>query len=173
MPRFCDDRRHSCVEPKAKSRNAAQFITPGITPKFRRPQVCRSPTLVVDVRCGSKYEKLTLSKFRPLCPIERTSMRRAAPSLMGQLRTMLQPCARSAATLTLIELVIRLNLCGISGTQFCGLRRLRFPIMKHRAITGFVAVALLVAATAITIKSYSSSADSLIYQASGAPRFRV
>ncbi|MEY9580941.1 hypothetical protein ABIE88_008517 [Bradyrhizobium diazoefficiens] len=35
--------------------------------------------------------------------------------------------------------------------------------MKHRAITGFVAVALLVAATAITIKSYSSSADSLIY----------
>src|SRR5260370_16175616 len=53
MPRFCDDRRHSCVEPKAKSRNAAQFITPGITPKFRRPQVCRSPTLVVDVRLGS------------------------------------------------------------------------------------------------------------------------
>jgi hypothetical protein len=26
-----------CVEPKAKSRNTAQFITPGITPKFRRP----------------------------------------------------------------------------------------------------------------------------------------
>jgi len=33
----CDDRRQMCVEPKAKSRNTAQFITPGITPKFRRP----------------------------------------------------------------------------------------------------------------------------------------
>lgn len=65
--------------------------------------------------------------------------------------------------MTLIELVIRLNLFGICGAHFCGLRSLRFPIMKHRAITGFVAVALLVAAAAITIKSYSSSADSLIY----------
>lgn len=64
--------------------------------------------------------------------------------------------------MTLIELVIRLNLFGICGAHFCGLRSLRFPIMKHRAITGFVAVALLVAA-AVTIKSYSSSADSLIY----------
>jgi hypothetical protein len=31
----CDDRRHICAEPKAASRNTAQFVTPGITPKFR------------------------------------------------------------------------------------------------------------------------------------------
>jgi hypothetical protein len=31
----CDDRRHICAEPKVASRNTAQFVTPGITPKFR------------------------------------------------------------------------------------------------------------------------------------------
>src|SRR5258707_7474637 len=58
----CDDRRHMCVEPKAKSRNTAQFITPGITPKFRSPQVCRLPTLVVDARCGSNSEVSLLAR---------------------------------------------------------------------------------------------------------------
>lgn len=63
---------------------------------------------------------------------------------------MLQPCARSAATLNLIELVIRLNFTGFPGLKSVGLRRVSFPIMKHREITGFVAVALVVAATTIT-----------------------
>jgi len=36
---------------------------------------------------GSKYEKLNPSEFSPLCPIERTSMRRSATSLMGHKRT--------------------------------------------------------------------------------------
>ena len=44
----CDDRRHICVEPKAASRNTAQFITPGITPKFRmtrRPRGHSAPCI--------------------------------------------------------------------------------------------------------------------------------
>ena len=36
------------------------------------------------VRVGSKSEELNVSKSNPLSPIERTSMRRAATSLMGQ-----------------------------------------------------------------------------------------
>src|SRR5258706_15293212 len=43
-----EDRRHMCVEPKAKSRNTAQFITPGIT-QSSGARRCRLPTLVVDV----------------------------------------------------------------------------------------------------------------------------
>jgi hypothetical protein len=45
----CDDRRHICAEPKAASRNTAQFVTPGITPKFRmtrRPMKQRRHGLV-------------------------------------------------------------------------------------------------------------------------------
>jgi len=41
------------------------------------------PNTAADDRSGSNYEKLNLSKFSPLCPIDRTSMRRAATSLMG------------------------------------------------------------------------------------------
>ena len=41
-----------------------------------------------DVRCGSKCEKLNVSKSSPLCPIERTSMGRAGTSLMGHGRLM-------------------------------------------------------------------------------------
>lgn len=40
-----------------------------------------------DDRFGSKCEELNVSRFSPLCPIERTSMRRAANSLMGQERS--------------------------------------------------------------------------------------
>ena len=45
-----------CVEPKAKSRNIAQLITPRTSQSSGDQQVCRLPTLVVDVRCGSKAE---------------------------------------------------------------------------------------------------------------------
>jgi hypothetical protein len=38
---------------------------------------------MLNVRFGSKREELNVSKSGPLCPIERTSMRRAATSLMG------------------------------------------------------------------------------------------
>jgi hypothetical protein len=60
-----------------------------------------------DVRGGSKCEELSVSKSSPLRPAKRTAMRGVATSLMGQLRTIHQPCARSAALLTLIEFVIR------------------------------------------------------------------
>jgi len=57
-----------------------------------RPQTDSSTKTSCNARpdhtFGSKYEKLTLSKFSPLCLIERTSMRRAAPSLMGHMRTL-------------------------------------------------------------------------------------
>jgi len=41
-----------------------------------------------EVRSGSKCEELNLSKSGPPCLTERTSMRCAATSLMGQIRTL-------------------------------------------------------------------------------------
>lgn len=55
-----------CVLSRKRNRaKTAQFITPGITPKFRRPQVRRLPALVVDVRCGSREIELrpALARF--------------------------------------------------------------------------------------------------------------
>jgi len=49
----CDDRRHMCVESKAKSRNTSQFIAPAITPKFRRPAGVHSS----ELNCRSSCER--------------------------------------------------------------------------------------------------------------------
>src|SRR5215831_12030846 len=42
--------------------------------------------VTIDVRPGSKCEKLTTGKSSPLCPTKRTSTRGVATSLMGQYR---------------------------------------------------------------------------------------
>src|SRR5215472_7141606 len=76
-----------CVEPKAKSRNAARLITPGITPKFRRPAGAGCRILVVDVRCGSMQSKksfcIAKHKFsEPGCG-DATNVRGEAPKAMN------------------------------------------------------------------------------------------
>jgi hypothetical protein len=61
-------------------------LASGDCSSHRKKMLSGAPRRTVGVGIGSECEELNVSKSSPLHPVERTSMRRAAISLMGQQR---------------------------------------------------------------------------------------